>query len=112
MFKNYKEGDVILEADYLMLQQEITKKYNSVKKLEENKTVFFNKSVQMSRTEFKKQYPTNKIVHNVKEADYFITKNKPNLYKIIIQGFAIEKAIKQAEENALELKKVVQDLNK
>ena len=39
-------------------------------------------------------------------------KNKPNLYKIIIQGFAIEKAIKQAEENALELKKVVQDLNK
>ena len=24
-------------------------------------------------------------------------KNKPNLYKIIIQGFAIEKAIKQAE---------------
>ena len=39
-------------------------------------------------------------------------KNKPKLYKIIIQGFAIEKAIKQAEENALELKKVVQDLNK
>ena len=39
-------------------------------------------------------------------------KNKPNLYKIIIQGFAIEKAIKQGEENALELKKVVQDLNK
>ena len=39
-------------------------------------------------------------------------KNKPNLYKIIIQGFAIEKAIKQAEENALELKKVVQDLKK
>ena len=39
-------------------------------------------------------------------------KNKPNLYKIIIQGFAIEKTIKQAEENALELKKVVQDLNK
>ena len=80
MFKNYKEGDVILEADYVMLQQEIAKKYNSIKKLEENKTVFFNKSVQMSRTEFKKQYPTNKIVHNIKEADYFITKNKPNLY--------------------------------
>lgn len=39
-------------------------------------------------------------------------KNKPNLYKIIIQGFAIEEAIKKAEENANELKKVVEDLHK
>lgn len=39
-------------------------------------------------------------------------KNKPNLYKIIIQGFAIEEIIKKTEENALELKKVVQGLNK
>ena len=39
-------------------------------------------------------------------------KNKPNLYKIIIQGFAIEEAIKKAEENAIELKKVAQSLNK
>ena len=39
-------------------------------------------------------------------------KNKPNLYNIIMQGFAIEKAIKQEEENAIEVKKVVQDLNK
>ncbi|RXJ95523.1 hypothetical protein CRU94_05600 [Arcobacter sp. AHV-9/2010] len=38
-------------------------------------------------------------------------KNKPNLYKIIIQGFAIEEAIKKAEENATELKKVFEELN-
>ncbi|AXK49518.1 hypothetical protein CRU87_03605 [Aliarcobacter trophiarum LMG 25534] len=38
-------------------------------------------------------------------------KNKPNLYKIIIQGFAIEDAIKKAEENAIELKKIFEGLN-
>ena len=39
-------------------------------------------------------------------------KNKPNLYKIIIQGFAIEVTIKKVEESAVELKKVAQGLNK
>ncbi|HKM18503.1 MAG TPA: hypothetical protein VJY14_00410 [Aliarcobacter sp.] len=38
-------------------------------------------------------------------------KNKPNLYKIIIQGFAIEDAIKKAEENAIELKNIFEELN-
>lgn len=38
-------------------------------------------------------------------------KNKPNLYKIIIQGFAIEDAIKKAEENASELKKIFESSN-
>lgn len=38
-------------------------------------------------------------------------KNKPNLYKIIIQGFAIEDAIKKAEENAIELKNMFKELN-
>lgn len=39
-------------------------------------------------------------------------KNKPNLYKIIIQGFAIEEAIKRAEENTNDLKKVFEDFSK
>ena len=39
-------------------------------------------------------------------------KNKPNLYKIIIQGFTIEETIKKVEESAVELKKVAQSLNK
>jgi len=39
-------------------------------------------------------------------------KNKPNLYKIIMQGFAIEETIKKAEENINELKEIAQSLNK
>ncbi|MAD42429.1 MAG: hypothetical protein CL623_08570 [Arcobacter sp.] len=39
-------------------------------------------------------------------------KNKPNLYKIIMQGFAIEETIKKAEENITELKEIAQSLNK
>ncbi len=39
-------------------------------------------------------------------------KNKPNLYKIIIQGFALEEAIKRAEENTNDLKKVFEDFSK
>lgn len=39
-------------------------------------------------------------------------KNKPNLYRIIIQGFAIEEVIKKTEENTQALKEVAQSLNK
>ena len=39
-------------------------------------------------------------------------KNKPNLYRIIIQGFAIEEVIKKTEENTKELIEVAQSLNK
>ncbi|WP_121626989.1 hypothetical protein [Poseidonibacter antarcticus] len=39
-------------------------------------------------------------------------KNKPNLYKIIMQGFAIEEAIAKAEKNAKELREIVEVLNK
>jgi len=80
MLQNYKQGDTITEADYLLLKKQLNDKYNSIKKLEENKTVYFNKSVQMSRTEFKKHFPTNKIVKILQDADYFITKTKPSLY--------------------------------
>ena len=33
-------------------------------------------------------------------------KNKPNLYKIIMLGFAFEEAVKKAKENYEELKKI------
>ena len=39
-------------------------------------------------------------------------KEKPYLYKIIMQGFAIEETIKKAEENISELKEIAQSLNK
>jgi len=38
-------------------------------------------------------------------------KNKPNLYKIIMQGFAIEETIKKAEDSINELKEIAQSLN-
>ena len=37
-------------------------------------------------------------------------KNKPNLYKIILQGFAVEEAIYKTQQNADELKKFVENL--
>lgn len=80
MLQNYKQGDTITEADYLLLRKQLNDKYNIITKLEENKTVYFNKSVQISRTEFKKHFPTNKIVKILTDADYFITKTKPSLY--------------------------------
>lgn len=80
-FKNYKEGDSITKAEYDALNNalSIKQKPNS-KKLEENKTVFFDKSVQTSRTEFKKHFPTNKIVSNIKDGYYYITNNRPSCY--------------------------------
>jgi len=39
-------------------------------------------------------------------------KEKPYLYKIVMQGFAIEEAIEKAEKNTKELKEIVEVLNK
>lgn len=39
-------------------------------------------------------------------------KNKPNLYKIIMQGFGVEKFIEQSTKNNEKLKQLVEDLNK
>jgi len=82
MFKNYKEGDTITEKEYQDINNAVNLKWKNLnfKKLEENATVFFDHNVQTSRTEFKKQYPTNKIVHSLKDAQYYIIKNKPSVY--------------------------------
>jgi hypothetical protein len=76
MIKQYKPGDTLLKVDY----DNIKNKLNNLPKsstLEEGKTVYFNKAVQTSRTEFKKQYPTNKIVHDLSKANYYITNSLP-----------------------------------
>lgn len=72
MIKNYKLGDTLLKSDYDNILHKINKLEKNDNPLEEGKTVFFNKNVQTSRKEFKKQYPTNKIVHDIKLADYYI----------------------------------------
>ena len=38
-------------------------------------------------------------------------KNKPNLYKIIMQGFAIEEAIIKTQKNLDELKAISEEVN-
>jgi hypothetical protein len=76
MIKQYKPGDTLLKVDY----DNIKNKLNNLPKsstLEEGKTVYFNKDVQTSRTEFKKQYPTNKIVHDLSKANYYISNSLP-----------------------------------
>jgi len=74
MIKNYKLGDTLLKSDYDNIIDKV-KKYISNTNLEEGKTVFFDPNVQTSRKEFKKQYPNNKIVYDLKIADYYITNN-------------------------------------
>jgi hypothetical protein len=76
MIKQYKLGDTLLKVDH----DNIKDKLNNLPKsytLEEGKTVYFNKAVQTSRTEFKKQYPTNKIVHDLSKANYYISNSLP-----------------------------------
>lgn len=78
MIKQYKPGDSLLKVDH----DNIKDKVNNLPKsytLEEGKTVYFNKAVQISRTEFKKQYPTNKIVHDLSKANYYITDSLPHI---------------------------------
>jgi hypothetical protein len=76
MIKHYKLTDTLLKTDYDDIVDKLDKILKSTV-LEEGKTVFFDKNVQTSRNEFKKQYPTNKIVHDLSKADYYISNNKP-----------------------------------
>lgn len=39
-------------------------------------------------------------------------KNKPNLYKIIMLGFAFEEAVKKSKENYEELEKLAREVDK
>lgn len=81
MFKNYKEGDIIFETDYNNIKSEIDRKWNIKNRgIEEGKKICFEKSVSIPRREFKKNYPKNPIVHNIKEADIIVAKHKPHLY--------------------------------
>ncbi len=39
-------------------------------------------------------------------------KNKPNLYKIVMLGFAFEEVVKKSKENYEELEKLAEELTK
>lgn len=79
-FKKYKEGDTLTKADYDQINALLDAKWKKSVNLEPGKTVYFDKNVQVSRNEFKKQYPDNKIIHDLSKADYYITKEKPNFW--------------------------------
>lgn len=76
-FKKYKEGDTLLKSDYDQINALLAVKWKKHVNLDPGKTVYFDKNVQVSRNEFKKQYPDNKIVHDLSKADYYIVKEKP-----------------------------------
>lgn len=76
-FKKYTYGNTLLKSDYHKIEQLLDAKWKKAVSLEPGKTVYFEKNVQISRTEFKKQYPDNKIIHDLGKADYYITNEKP-----------------------------------
>lgn len=79
-FKKYKEGDTLTKADYDQINALLDSKWKKAVNLEPGKTVYFDKNVQVSRNEFKKQYPDNKIIHDLSKADYYIAKEKPHFW--------------------------------
>ena len=79
-FKKYKEGDILTKADYSQICALLDAKWKKTVNLEPGKTVYFDKNVQVSRNEFKKQYPDNKIIHDLNKADHYITNERPNFW--------------------------------
>ena len=79
-FKNYKNGDVLTKADYDAISNALNAKWGKTVNIEPGKTVYFDKAVQISRNEFKKQYLENKIVHSLSKADYYVSNEKPHFW--------------------------------
>jgi hypothetical protein len=79
-FKKYTYGNTLLKSDYDQINALLDAKWKKAVNLEPGKTVYFDKNVQTSRTEFKKQYPDNKVIQNLSKADYYITNQKPSFW--------------------------------
>jgi hypothetical protein len=76
-FKKYTYGNTLLKSDYDKIDALLDAKWKKAVNLEPGKTVYFDKNVQVSRTEFKKQYSDNKIIQDLSKADYYVTNEKP-----------------------------------
>jgi hypothetical protein len=115
MIKHYKLTDNLFKTDYDDIVDKLDKMLKSAV-LEEGKTVFFDKNVQTSRNEFKKQYPTNKIVHDLSKADYYISNNKPYPSYYFGYGAQVKASISlnngwKAENNLKELNEAIDLVN-
>jgi hypothetical protein len=78
--KNYTTEDKLYKSDYVLMQNEIDKRWNNQGRIEPGKTVYFHSAIQISRREFKKQFPQNPIVYNLAIADYYVSNIKPNAW--------------------------------
>jgi len=115
MIKHYKLTDNLFKTDYDDIVDKLDKMLKSAV-LEEGKTVFFDKNVQTSRNEFKKQYPTNKIVHDLSKADYYISNSTPYPSYYFGYGAQVKASISlnngwRAENNLKELNKAIDLVN-
>jgi hypothetical protein len=115
MIKHYKLTDNLFKTDYDDIVDKLDKMLKSAV-LEEGKTVFFDKNVQTSRNEFKKQYPTNKIVHDLSKADYYISNSTPYPNYYFGYGAQVKASISlnngwRAENNLKELNKAIDLVN-
>ena len=79
-FKKYTYGNTLLKSDYDQINALLDAKWKKAVSLEPGKTVYFEKNVQISRTEFKKQYSDNKITQDLSKADYYVTNEKPRFW--------------------------------
>lgn len=86
MRQHYKENDVLLKTDYDNLLNEISTKWEEKATLKPGEPVYFDKNVQISRNEFKKQFPTNKVVKDASKAKYYISNNKPYIWVSFYQN--------------------------
>jgi hypothetical protein len=86
MRQHYKENDVLLKTDYDNLLDEISTKWEEKATLKPGEPVYFDKNVQISRNEFKKQFPTNKVVKNANKARYYIGNSKPYFWVSFYQN--------------------------
>lgn len=80
MRQHYKENDVLLKSDYDNLLNEVSTKWEEKATLKPGEPVYFDKNVQISRNEFKKQFPTNKVVKDASKARYYVSNSKPNVW--------------------------------
>jgi hypothetical protein len=115
MIKHYKLTDNLFKTDYDDIVDKLDKMLKSAV-LEEGKTVFFDKNVQTSRNEFKKQYPNNKIVHDLSKADYYISNSTPYPNYYFGYGAQVKASISlnngwRAENNLKELNKAIDLVN-
>ena len=115
MIKNYKLRDTLLKSDYDNIVKQLDNLIKSTV-LEEGKTVFFDPNVQTSRKEFKKQYPNNKIVYDLKIADYYISNNAT--YPSYYFGYGAQSATSvtldkgwRAENNLKQLNEAIDLIN-